>query len=94
MAARLFFGLSDGSRIKRALTGEKLTLEQTLMAIIADRLGFLMWAQTKDGQKNRNRPASIYDALRGQKHENADVVSFTSGEDFDTMFKKLTLGGG
>lgn len=49
------------------LSGTKITLTQTLLARISDDLSWQSWAQTKDGQKNRNRPESILKALTTDK---------------------------
>lgn len=35
------------------------TLDSHLLAEVVDRLGLLLWAKTKDGQKGRNRPKPV-----------------------------------
>lgn len=51
----------------KTITSQKLTLEQTLLSLIVDRLSWLVWAKTKDGQKGRNRPESVYEILTKEK---------------------------
>lgn len=40
-----------------------------LLAIIADGVRWLMWSKTKDAEKNRNMPESIYELLMGMMRE-------------------------
>ena len=73
-----------------ALSGQKLTLEQTLLAKISDDLAFIAWAQTEDARKNRNRPKSVLQELLGE-HKREKLVSLTA-EEFDRRWKELTGG--
>lgn len=80
-AAVLACGLRPNSRIKMKLSRQAYTEDTLLLAIIADRLSFLAWAKTKDAQKNRNRPKSIYEMLTAAKETNEKA--FGSIEDFE-----------
>src|SRR5690606_41619993 len=75
-------GLRDNSRIKMKLSGQEVPLEVMLWAGIYDRLSLLLWAQTKDGQKGRNRPTMITEILLKREKEN-DIMAFHSGEEFE-----------
>ena len=90
-AAVLAYGLRDDSRIKTLLRKEKAPIETLLLISIVDRLSLLLWAKTKDGQKNRNRPKSLMGVLFPQNAE-AGVVSFGSAEEFEERRKKLMEG--
>ena len=68
-AAILAVGLPDDSRVKRKISGQKQTTRTLLLAMIVDALNLLVWFQTKDGQKGRNRPASVLDTLTQEKQE-------------------------
>ena len=81
-------GLRNDSRIKMKLSGQTVTLETMLMASIADRLSMLVWFQTKDGQKGRNRPTMLTNLLTNTKQEN-DVEAFHSGEEFEKARRRL-----
>lgn len=70
------------------LSNGKITLNQTLLARMVDELTFQSWAQTKDGQKNRNRPESVLKALTEDKEE--PVVSFVTAEEFNKAWEKIT----
>lgn len=70
------------------ISESKLTLEQTLLARMADDLCFQSWAQTKDGQKNRNRPQSILKSLLEDKTEDKAEV-FTNPEEFNKAWRKI-----
>lgn len=73
------------------LTNQKITLEQVLLAIIADNLAFLSWTKTKDAENNMNRPKSIYDRLvNGEKEK--ETIIFSSPEEFEEERKRI-LGG-
>ncbi len=66
------------------LAGERLTTDQTLLAIIADDLNFLAWTKTKEaGNGGRFRQKSILKTLRGEEEQrpNEELVSFSSPED-------------
>lgn len=90
LVATLSCGLRKESRIMMELSGSKNTLSETLEAIIADRLGLLVWFNTKDAQHGRNRPESILEMLQGQEKDNkSDIQTFASGEDFERAWKKL-----
>ena len=88
MVATLCFGLRDTSRVKMKLSGSKITLTQVLLARITDELSFQSWAQTKDGQKNRNRPESVLKALVSEPKKD-ETISFMTAEDFNKAWKEI-----
>jgi len=86
-------GLRDDSRIKMKLNGQLVPTDTLLLAGISDRLSTLIWFQTEDGQKGKNSPASLIDALNNEKSESdKDVVVFSSGEEFKKEKDRL-IGG-
>lgn len=93
-AATLAAGLRDDSRIKMKMAGVSYSTETLMLAMAVDRLSLLFWARTEDGQKNRNRPESIYAKLLGigEKTEN-DIMSFENAEEFKTAWNCLAGGG-
>lgn len=88
-AAALFVGLGPNSRIKRKLSGQTVDANTALLAIIADRLGLLVWGQTKDGQRGRNRPKSIFDTIVSGEKENSTVRGYSSVEEFEAARQKI-----
>ena len=51
-AASLLTQLPEGSRVARALNPDAAwTMDRQLLAVIANDLNWLVWSQTKDGQK-------------------------------------------
>ena len=92
--ADLAVGLNDGSRIKRKISGQRLTIEQTLQAVIVDKLQILIWQQTKDGHKGRNLPESIYKKLSGieEKKLKDDLKVFDSIEDYEKWYERKHHG--
>lgn len=73
-------GLRDDSRVKLKLAKMPINLSQMLLARMVDELAFLVWAKTKDGQKNRNRPQSVLKSLTEKKDD--DVEIFHTSDDF------------
>lgn len=84
----LVSGLRDDSRVKMALAGAKVPMEQLLLAAIADRLSALVWFNTKDGIKGRNKPKSLMEALQFPV-EKDDYTTFEAGEDFEEEWRRL-----
>ena len=89
LVASLVIGLREDSRIKMKLSGAKAPSEIILLASIIDRLSVLVWMQTKDAQKGRNRPKSLM-SLLFPKETKATV--YKTGEDFEKARKKLIEG--
>ena len=95
MVALFSCGLRADSRIKMRMAGEKATRKEILLASIADRLGTLVWFQTKDGAKGINRPESIIETLLGGKREdNSEVMAFDTGEDFAQLWNSIATQEG
>lgn len=90
LASTLAAGLRDDSRIKQVMYGLPSTMDIVLDALTVDNLTTLAWFQTEDGAKGRNRPSSIFEALKPKKKED-DVVTFASMEDFKKARKKLLM---
>lgn len=81
--ADLAQGLSEDSRIKRKIINKKLTLAESLQAIMIDKLSILIWQKTKDGAKGRNIPESVYRKLEGlEKKPKDELQSFRTEEEF------------
>ncbi len=89
-------GLRDDSRIKMKLSGQSVEMKTLLLAGISDKLSTLVWFQTEDGQKGRNRPTMLTDLLTKNNDSTADkdVVVFHSGEDFIDLRNQLIQTGG
>ena len=91
------YGLKDDSRIKMKLNGQKTPLDTLILAGISDKVNSLVWFQTEDGQKGRNRPKSLADTLINydkNDEKDDDMVVFHSGEDFERLRQELIKGGG
>lgn len=81
--ADLAFGLGENSRIKRKMSNVRLTLTESLQAVMIDKLSVLIWQKTKDGMKGRNIPESIYRKLEGlDDNKKAELQKFETEEDF------------
>lgn len=74
-AADLAVMLPRGSRTMAAIDPEYSWGQETyLFANMANSLALLVWAQTKDGQKNRNRPKPITPPKGRKKKAEAHTV--------------------
>ena len=89
-AATLAAGLRDNSRIKMKMAGLNTPPERILEASIADRLGLLVWMQTKDGRKGKKKPKSILEALLNSSTEKEDIAVYDSGQAFTDEWNRLT----
>lgn len=84
MAATLLIGLKDDSRVKMHFSKARVTLEQSLLAIIADRLDFLSWTKTKDAQKgHKYNKKTIFDTLTKEPKKKEQLMSFDTPEEYD-----------
>ena len=86
--ATLACGLGHNSRIATKMAGNKYPFDTMIMAAIADRLAILLWRQTKDGQKGRNRPKLLLE----QEKEKDEILTFSSGAEFEAYKKRLLKG--
>ena len=92
--AALVSGLPAGSRTKAKLRGDAaISIQETLLAIIADKLSMLVWFQSEDGQNNTNRPKSILAELTG-KGSQEEVMAFDTPEAFEAERARLISGEG
>lgn len=79
--AVLAIGLRDNSRVKMKLSGMKLTLEQSLMALILDNVRLSMW------RGKGSKPKSIYKELTTDKQKD-ELRRFNSSEEFDAWMER------
>jgi len=89
-AATLAAGLRDDSRIMMKLAKLRVKPELFALCTIADRLGLLVWMQTKDGQKNRNRPASMLEAISEEQKKDEKPIAYHSGAEFMAAWNRIT----
>jgi hypothetical protein len=85
-------GLRETSRTKMKLAGAKVAPDILLLAHAVDALRILIWQPTKDGHKNRNKPASIAEAMLGiDRTEKTQIKTtvFDSPEDFERARREI-----
>lgn len=93
LVATLAVGLNENSRTMRKLTGNTLSVEQMFLAMIIDNLQFLVWSKTKDAEKGRNKPESLYKRLVGIEDKKRDeLVSFKTIEEFEIYMTQIRGG--
>lgn len=88
-AAALASGLSPDSRVRRKMSGAMAPTDITLLTAAVDRLSLLVWAQSKDAQKGRNRPQMLMDSLTAKNKKGNDVATFRTPEDFEAARTRL-----
>lgn len=77
-------GLRDNSRIKMLLSHQKIDTKTALLALAVDALRDLVWSKTKDAEKGKNRPPSIYEMLTKEHDEKPkEHIVFDSVEAFE-----------
>lgn len=89
-AAVFASGLRNNSRIKMKMAGCDLPLETAIQASVADRIGMLVWMQSEDGHKKRNRPESILKLILGNLDAETSAEVFVSGEEFEKEWLRLS----
>lgn len=88
--ATLSVGLRDESRIKMKLSDQKAPLDKVLQAAMVDRLTWLAWAQTKDGQNGKNRPEQLVAKLMGTEEEKeTQNKTYESAEEFEAERQRI-----
>lgn len=91
LVATLVLGLRENSRVKMKLSKSKLTIEQILMARIADDLSFVAWTYTKEARKGKPyKGKSILKALQGDYTEEKEQYEvFETIEEFEEYMKQF-----
>ena len=90
--AILACGLGEESRIMRKMSGTNVSPTLLLLAHAVDRLSILVWKDTKDGRKNRNKPESVVNMLlrsKSDKNKHISSTAFESAEAFETCRKHI-----
>ena len=87
MAGILLEGLRPESRTKMKMTKQKLTVEQILLATIADEMKLFIWMQ---GRKKNKKPESILNLLINGTKEPSKCKGFDSPKDFEKYWQKIT----
>ena len=72
------------------LTGSRMTLEQQLLAIIADALKFIQWTKTDHGKRRKYDGKSIYEALMKPRGKE-EYQAFNSPEEFEAYMKTFEV---
>lgn len=87
--SKLASGLLDGSRIYKAMTGQKYDLKTLLLARIADYVAIIDYRNTKDAKTGTNKPQSIMDILMGRSDDSKHARTFESGDAFMEEWRRL-----
>lgn len=91
LVATLLIGLRDDSRVKMHFSKTRLTLDQALLAIVADNLSFLAWSKTKDAAKGRkyDRPSLFEKLIQEEtKKDKDDLMTFDSPEEYEEYVRQ------
>ncbi len=70
------------------MNGQNVELNTLLLASIVDRLSLLVWAKTKDAEKNKNKPKSLVEELNNLKIKE-EYISCKSGKEFEKKRKEI-----
>ena len=91
MVAVLSLGLNRDSRVKMHFSNEKISLEERLLADIADSLRYICWTYSKDAHKGRPyKGVSLVRLLNeGLEKPKDDLMSFSTVEEFDAYMKQI-----
>ncbi len=93
LAAALAAGLREGSRVKMAAAGQKVSTGTLLSAICADALRVRIWQNSRDGMRGKNPPSSIVEMLLEVSADKDSGEGFAESAEFMAWREKM-LGGG
>lgn len=88
----LSVGLGNDSRIKRKIQEIPMSEQTMFLVAILDRLDLLLWLNSSDGAKGRNRPTPLLQKLLNQEEE-GQLALFETGEEFDRYIRSVREGG-
>lgn len=95
--ATLACGLRDDSRIYKKMADIKgeVDFERKILVSIFDKLNWLVWSRTEDGQNNTNRPESLYNKIFNKEENpgNEETLTFESAEDFQKEWENRRSHG-
>ena len=92
--AALACGLPRDSRIKMQLSGAPASTTEIMQAAMIDRLSYLVWGQTTDAQKGRNRPQMLVDLLTKQTgDQGGNQEAYNTPEAFEAARRRALEGG-
>lgn len=76
------------------VAGLKASPVRVMLAAQLDTLNMLLWMQTKDAAKGRNRPAQILPnfLVSDETEEVKEIMGFDTSADFEAMRAKLMKG--
>lgn len=66
------------------LSGNKLTIEQTLLALIYDDLNLMMWAKSR---RRGSKPKSAYKILTEEPKPKDELMKFEDIESFEEWYR-------
>lgn len=81
--ATLVSGLRPASRLYMAMSGAKAPQSELLLASILDGVNLIFWGMTEDGQKGRNKPERVIDALINKPEKPRDFDVYETPEDYE-----------
>ena len=73
-----------------AMSGSKVEPIYLMLASAIDRLSYLVWANTEDARKGKNKPQMLVELLTEEKAKSkGEYHKFSSGEEFERMRNKI-----
>lgn len=85
-------GLPDDSRIKKAISGQKLSFSETMLASINDYLALIWWSKTTNAEQGINRPKSVLGAILGKDIDISEHEVYDTVDEFEKRRSEI-LGG-
>jgi len=89
LVATLSAGLRDDSRIKLRAAGSKVTLNEMLLAMIADRIEMFKYGFSEDAKHRRNVPISVLEELTGETKKSNKAMGFRTAEEFEAALARI-----
>lgn len=89
--ATLAYNLPAESLTKMKVMNVSQPINTIILAMAVDRLNLLIWQNTKDGQKNRNRPPKLAETLINKnERKKQELICFENKDNFNAAFLRIT----
>lgn len=93
LVAILAKGLRDDSRIKLKLSGNKMSFNTLLSAMLVDEVRFFRYMFSDDAKNRNNVPVSVVETMFKEHDESNDTQAIYGIEEFDNKLEELRKEG-
>lgn len=74
------------------VSGAKVDTQTWMLAAAADCLSVLVWQNTENGAKGKNKPTLFTDIILGMDKHKKDIAVFDTPDEFDKALQRIKGG--